>query len=80
MLNFLQAVRKVLMWVEVQPGVYDRIRDGYECRVRNYRYNVVWKVTQNRHRFNVLDSGICLTIAEAKSKALSAVKSSKKRI
>ena len=77
MLEFLRMIRKVLMWVEVQPGVHDRIRDGYECRIRDYRYNVMWTVTQDFHRFDVIASGVCSTVAEAKSEALAAVKASR---
>ena len=68
-MKILEDIRKVLMWVETQPRVYDRIRNGYDCRVRNHRYNTEWVVTRDKHRFDVVGRGVVATVEEAKQAA-----------
>lgn len=73
--QLLSDVVKALMWVKVQPHVYERVRNGCYCRVRVHRYMVEWQVTRGLDRFNVVDGGVVGDIKAARKAALSVANS-----
>ena len=70
MKTLLHQVKLIVYWQPPQARLYERLRWGKLCRVRDYRYNARWEVRDYDNPFKVLASGLTTDVRSAKRAAM----------